>query len=189
MTRPASTRAPGALRRFARAEEGAVSVETVVMAPVLLATLLTMAVFWDGFRAKNAALKAATTISDAISRETAPIDADYIERMDALYGFLAGARGDTSLRVSVVANALDDGGDEELELRWSAVAGDGMAEARSAGEIAHHVPEMAVGDQIILVESETDWTPPFDTTFAARTFTEVTVSRARFVPQVLWSDD
>lgn len=178
-----------AAARFARSSSGAVSVETVVILPMLIGTLLAMAAMWDGFRAKNAALKAATTISDAISRETAPIDADYIARMEALYAFLAGARGETTLRVSVVANTMGDDGEEELELRWSAVSDGSMSPATDAAELSDHVPAIAVGDQIIVVESRTAWTPPVQAQIIAQTFEEVTVARARFVPQVLWSDE
>lgn len=189
MTRPfLPPRLARAARRFARGERGAVSVEAIVMVPVLVAVLLSMAAFWDGMRARNAALKAATTVSDAISRETAPIDAAYVDRMGALYAFLAGADGAASLRISVIAGTLDPSGGEALELRWSAVAGPGRAPVVDVNEVARHVPTIAVGDQIIVVESEVEWTPPVRTPLVARTFEEVTVARARFVPQVLWSD-
>ncbi len=182
-------RAAEAVARFARDTRGAVSVETVVMLPVLIATLMAMAVMWDAFRSRNAAAKAAATISDAISRETAPIDADYIARMDALHGFLAGARGETSLRVSVVANALAaDGTEGELQLRWSAVSDASMSPVRDVADIAGHIPAIAIGDQIIVVESRTDWTPVAQDLIAPQSFEEVTVSRPRFIPQVLWAD-
>ena len=177
-----------ALRRFRRVQDGSVSVETIVMIPVLIAVLLSMAAFWDGMRARNAALKAATTVSDAISRETAPIDADYIDRMGELFAFLADARGDTSLRVTVVANALTDDGGEQLELRWSAVSEAGKSPITDVADVAPHIPTIAVGDQVIVVESRVDWTPPLRTPLVGQTFEEVTVARARFVPQVLWSD-
>ena len=189
MTRtPLLARLARALRRFGRGQRGSVSVETIVMLPVLVAVLLSMAAFWDGMRARNAALKAATTVSDAISRETAPIDAGYVDRMGELYAFLADARGDTSLRITVVANTLADDGGEKLELRWSAVTKAGEAPVANVDDVAPHIPTIAVGDQVIVVESRVDWTPPLRTPLVAQTFEEVTVSRARFVPQVLWSD-
>ncbi len=176
-------------RRFARAQGGAISVETVIMVPVLIATLVGMTAIWDGFRHRNAGLKAAVTVSDAISRETSPIDTAYIDRMDALFAFLAGARGDSSLRVSVVANTLTvDGMGEELALRWSASSDPGLPAVSAAADLAAHIPEMAVGDQVIVVESWLDWTPPATSQVVGRTFQEVTVARARFVPQVLWRD-
>ncbi len=176
-------------RRFARSQDGAVSVETVIMIPVLIGALLGMTAVWDGFRHRNASLKAAVTVSDAISRETSPIDRAYIDRMDALFAFLAGARGDAALRVSVIANTLtEDGEDEELELRWSASSDAELRAVSDVAELEEHVPAMAVGDQIIVVESWLDWTPPATSRVVGRTFREVTVSRARFVPQVLWRD-
>lgn len=185
---PPSARLRRALRRFRRGQDGSVSVETIVMLPVLVAVLMSMFAFWDAMHARTAALRAATTISDALSRETAKIDAAYVERLGDLFAFLAGAEGGTSLRITVVANTVTEGGAERLELRWSAVSDAGDSPVTDVADIARHVPKLAVGDEVIVVESRVDWTPPLRTPLVGQTFEEVTAARRRFVPQVLWSD-
>ena len=62
---------------FARREDGTIALEAMVMTPILFWTFLALFSIFDTFRTYSANQKAAFTVSDAISRETVPLDDDY----------------------------------------------------------------------------------------------------------------
>jgi hypothetical protein len=99
-----------ALTRFARDGRGMLSVETVILLPILLWALVATVVFFDAFRSRNHAQRAAVVVADAISRHTAEFTPQYLEGMNNVYELLSEARRPTRLRVS--------------SLRWSAEQND-----------------------------------------------------------------
>ena len=92
------TRVHNRLRRFAAAESGALSVEAVIIFPILLWAFIAMFVFWDAFKAQNINLKATYTVADLISREDDPIDAAYVDGMNDVYEFLIARDDGNDLR-------------------------------------------------------------------------------------------
>lgn len=204
-----------ALRRAlaaARRERGALSVETVIIMPVLLWVLGAMYVFWDGYRAASVATKATYTVSDLLSRRTDPIDQVFVNGTRTLFASLAsGGRpvpvpgDDTAIRVSVVTNKvvdvdglLDDvlaaaGGiidadapSTELTLAWSTASGvlDPLVDVES---VRAAIPDVSPGDQVIVVETEVAWEPLFaGVGLPGRRFRHVAVTRPRFVPRLCW---
>lgn len=182
----AARRARAGARRFARDERGGLTVETVLIMPVLFWALAASFVMWDAFRAHTAALKASYTIADAISREMVPIDAAYIGGLERLFGLLTGAVDPAAIRVSVVARRTDAAtGAQADALVWSATTGAAPPLAALA-DIAPHVPVMGPGDEVIVVETFAGWRPAFDIGLPAREIANVTVSRPRFIPRVCW---
>ncbi len=98
------------LKRCMVVSSGAVSVETVIVLPLLLWALVATVVFFDGFRTRTAAVRAAEVVADLVSRETEAFSQATIERMNEVFDFLANARHPTRLRVSVLMwnSALDE---------------------------------------------------------------------------------
>lgn len=174
-------------RRFARHEEGGLSIEAVFALPLLVWAITATFVFWDAFKTMNISQKAAYTVADMLSRETNAIDADYMTSVHEVFDFLAGASGDNALRVTVVTFATSEvSGKDELQLVWSEGVG-GIAGYEDLSLVASRLPTMALGEQLIVVESEQEWSPAFAVGLASYRFREVALARPRFAPQLVWA--
>ncbi len=78
-----------AVRQFLVDDDaGSVSVETVIIMPILLWVYVATFVIFDGFRTHNQNVKAAYTIGDMLSRETNAIDNAYLEGLSDVFDFL-----------------------------------------------------------------------------------------------------
>ena len=145
-------------------------------------------VIWDAFKTLNSSQNATYTVADMLSRQTTPVDADYLTSMHEIFNFLSDGAGGNALRVSVVTMTEDP---ETLVrtkvLVWSKGVGgiNGYADLKPLG---NRVPDMAVGDELIVVESEQNWAPAFNVGLSGYRFRDVEISRPRFAPQLVWSD-
>lgn len=174
------------IARFRRAETGALSVEAVIIFPLLVWVYTAMFVFWDAYKTENINLKSAYTVADMISREQRPIDAAYLAGARTIFEFLNPGDTNQQLRVSVVSMNVDSDGNQFLQLVWSQGT-EGLPGHGSLIQIQDRIPMMAPGDQVIVVDTTTDWTPLFNVGLQARTFAQTVVTSPRFVPQVLWN--
>lgn len=176
------------LRPFTRSERGSLSVEAVFAIPLLVWAITATFVFWDAFKTLNVSQKATYTIADMLSRETQTIDADYLTAMHEVFAFLSLESGGNALRVSVVSMTQDpDTLVKTMELTWSEGVG-GIAGYDDLSRIANRIPDFAAGDQMIVVESEQEWSPAFAVGLASYRFREVAISRPRFAPQLVWAN-
>ena len=76
------------LQRFRRSEEGSISVEAMLLVPILMWAYLGTFVFFDAFRSQSTNLKAAYTIGDTLSRETRHVTPAYLDSLSAMHRFL-----------------------------------------------------------------------------------------------------
>ena len=197
-----ATRWRSASRRFVRAEGAGLTVETVIVFPFLLWTLMAIHVFWDGFRTVTVSLKATYTISDLMSRKPVELDEPTVAGMREMLDFLTGGNraggtgrdGSAGLRVSVVRLAITkqtpvEGGPDEIEtelrLECSEPIG-GVEPVRDIAELAPHIPAMAASDRAIVVETFVPWAPLSDIGVPARMVEHVAVTRPRYVGEVCW---
>jgi hypothetical protein len=129
--------------------------------------------------------KATYTVADMLSRETSAVDGNYMTAAHELYGYLANS-SDNSLRVSVVTMKEDpDTLVRTMQLVWSEGVG-GMEGYAAIEPLKDRVPDMAPGDQLIVVESVQSWSPGFAVGLAEYNFREVAIMRPRFAPQLVW---
>lgn len=174
--------------RFSKAEHGGLSVETVLVVPLLFWALTATYVFWDAFKTINVSQKATYTIADMLSRETRAIDDSYLTAMQETFDFLAGSDGKNALRVTVVTKVEDPvTGQQSLQLVWSQGA-NGFQGYDDIVQIEPRVPDMAAGDQMIVVETMRNWSPFFSVGLGDFRFREVATARPRFAPQLVWDD-
>lgn len=170
---------------FARSESGSMSVEAVFAIPILAWAMTATFVFFDAFKTQNMSQKAAYTVADMISREEAPIDDNYLTAMHETFDYLSGGSGDNAIRVSIVEMTRDEVTEvEALELIWS--EGVNVPEYILLDPIEDRIPSLSVGEQIILVETEQEWTPAFAVGLASYRFREVAVARPRFSSRICW---
>lgn len=172
-------------RSFRTDTDGSVSVELVLMAPLLFWTLMAVYTYSDGYRQSAVNLKAAFTIGDLISRETEAIDDTYIDSMHTLLQLMTRSRSAVSLRVSAVRWDEDDA---RYHVIWSTVRdrttplNDG-----NIGELAERLPTMPDNDIVILVETGNTFVPLFRKVGLKNVELENFVfTRPRFAPQVVW---
>ena len=180
------TRLHRGLRGFARDSSGSIAVEAVVMLPIMLWVFLASFVYFDAFRQSAVNLKAANTIGDMLSRETAGVNDDYISSMHSLMTFLTKKDADPALRISV---AMWDEEDNMYRLDWSEGRGNrpGMTESE-LNAIRDRLPILPDNERIILVETWSTYKPAFNVGLKQDELYNRIFTSPRFAPQVAWAD-
>lgn len=172
--------------RFGTDTRGSVSVEFVIITPILFWVFMATYVFFDGYRQGAQNLKAAYAIADMISRETEAINDDYIDSMEAVLQLMT--RVDTPLKLMVTVVRWDED-DNRYYVDWSESRDHGSERTNSTiSDIADKLPVMPDNERVILVETEAIYVPAFDVGVGTRTLDNFVFTRPRFAPQVVWSD-
>ena len=175
-------------KRFKGKEDGAVSVEAVLVFPILIWAITATFVFFDAFKSLHVSQKATYAVADMISRETTAVDDDYLTAMHEMFRYLArDVEGTSTIRFSVVRRGLDPDGNEETTLVWSEGVG-GAQPYANLSVLEDRIPLMMVGDQLVVVETEHEWAPSFAVGLASYRFREVGISRPRFAARVCYDD-
>ena len=173
---------------FARREDGSIAVETVVIIPALFWTYLAMYAIFDSYRQQSVNQKIAFTIGDIISRETTPLDDNYITGMRDLLKYMANksSNSDVTLRVTVVRWDEDD---DRHYLDWSKEIGAKQPLTQSnVLALKDRLPVMVNTERLILVETYVNYDPPFNTGLQERVIENFVFTRPRYAPQVLFSN-
>ena len=122
-----------------------------------------------------------------LSREKREITPDYMTTIHELHAYLGNRSDGNAVRVTVVTMTEDpDTNVKSMELVWSKSVG-GLEDHTDINAISSRIPDMAVGDQMILVEGVQAWTPAFNIGLPAYNFRQTAVLRPR-PPQLKWSD-
>ncbi|MEP4037269.1 MULTISPECIES: TadE/TadG family type IV pilus assembly protein [unclassified Pseudophaeobacter] len=171
------------MRSFRQNSEGALTVEFMILAPLLLWTFAAIYTFFDAYRQDTVNLKAAYTISDLVSRETTELNDDYIDSMYAMSQLLIRSDSATSIRISVVRW---DEEDDRYYLDWSKERGDAFVEWTNAtiSEVEDNLPVMPDQERVILVETRNDLEPAFKVGLPSMDLDNFVFSRPRFAPLV-----
>jgi hypothetical protein len=174
-------------RRFGRDTSGSLSVEAAIMAPGLIGALFLMFTIFDIFRLDATNSKAAYTIGDLLSRETDPVDQEFIDGMKEIFDYIVLKNEATWLRVSVVRF---DGDDDEMKLVWSHSSGDGVSPLTDTtfSTIEAEIPSMAEEDTVIVVETFMPYQVrvPFLKVIDSFAFKNTIITRPRFSSQLVW---
>ncbi len=172
---------------FRQRDEGSLSVETVIVFPLLAWAFCAMLIFWDGFSLKSAATTASYTIADVIARQTEEIDHSFIEGTDVLFGQIATRAYDTDVRITVLQHQHgeeEDGSDAFHKVLWSDASGQ-MEPRTDVQPLMSYLPLMPVGSSVILVETLAKWEPPF-VFMGKQEFTNHIFTTPRYVPQIAY---
>lgn len=170
-------------------EEGAVSVEAVLVFPLLIWAITATFVFFDAFKSLHISQKATYTVADMLSREDdIPVTDDYLTAMHEVFMYLSkDSVGSSSIRVTVVERGVDVDGNEETTLVWSRGV-NGVLPYANLSILEDRIPMMMDGDQLVIVETEHEWAPTFAVGLASYRFREVGISRPRFAPHLCFDD-
>ncbi len=177
------------LRRFLRDESGAMSIELLLVFPLLVFVLMGSVVFFEGFRARANSVKATYTIADSLSREDdAPITPEFLDNLYRLYGGLLPKERPETMRVSVVR--YDDNLDK-YEVRWSEVRGTGprMTDAMLQPAAIQNdlLPRMVHNERGIIVETVSLYSPAFGVGIRPLSIRNTMILRPRFDRTLCWS--
>lgn len=180
---------PSSLNRFLRDERGSLTIEAVLMIPILVWVLVATLVFFQAFHAQSLSVKVTYTIGDILSREDAPITPKYIDSMYRLQGSMTGSSEPRRLRITAVTYR---GSDKTYRVVWSQVRGVGVT-AHSDASLAQiagaSLPVMADGQVTILTETWLNHRPLFAGWWGLigpQTFYEIMPTRPR-APQFCWN--
>jgi hypothetical protein len=173
-----------AVLRFRDETLGSLSVEAVVILPVLMWAYTANLVWFDSFRVQNTNIKAGYAVADTLSRQTDIVTPEFIDGMRDLYAFLSASRNRADLRVTSIGRDPVTGSPRAA---WSYATGD-LPTLTNADLLdrADVIPMLTPGDTIIFVETIMDYVPPINVGLRARTFTNVIPTRPRFAPQIVF---
>lgn len=173
--------------RFVREEHGNASIEAIIMVPAMFLCLLTFVTLIDFTRMHGMHQKAAYTISDMVSRETLPIDREYLDGTQALLNTLTRNPQTSTVRVSIVRY---DAERDIFQLDWSKTSG--YATPLSNNDVrkwTDRLPHMLDKERMIVVETAAQYNAPFNVGLGSQIIDNFIFTRPRYAPQVLWTDE
>ena len=154
------------LQRFVGDDRATITMEFMIMAPMLFWAYLSTQVFFDGYRMSTLGQKAAYTVGDVLSRETQAITPEYIDTLYNLALLMSNNRNENAMRVTAIQW---DGDNDEPTLLWSHVRGSGSVQRGSSSmapltqgnmpALSSQLPSMADHEPLIIVEIWIDWNP------------------------------
>ncbi len=172
-------------RGFRRDQDGSISVEAVLIFPLLCWAYLGTFVFFDAFKAQSTAVKSTYTISDVLSRETSAFTPNYLSALWRLQKFLTTSNQEPRLRISEITfNEAQN----KYSVVWSQVRGTlpALTTARLQNYLSQ-IPVMPDGEKVVIVETWVVYEPVFTIGLNAFVFQNFVVTRPRFAPQLCWS--
>jgi Flp pilus assembly protein TadG len=160
------------------------TVEFVIVVPLLMLWFVGSFVWFQAFRNYSQAEKASFAIADIVSRQT-EVDNEFIDGLQPLFQRLQPRAGSGNwLRVSSISWDEDDG----YAVEWSrnADGGDDLV----TGDIPTSIlPEMADGDTVILAETYVPYQPMVDWVgIPPLTWSNQVVIRPRYVSAISKTD-
>ncbi|MGR3396624.1 MULTISPECIES: TadE/TadG family type IV pilus assembly protein [Pseudooceanicola] len=187
MTHPIVSRLLVPFRRFRDETSGTVAIEAVILLPVLFWSYLAMFSYFDMLRQQSLNQKASYTIADMLSREQIEINDQYITNAHTLFTSMIRSDSTTAMRISILEW---DGDRNRFEVQWSKARGPSSPMTAGAAQgLTRKLPVMPSGEQIILVETWTDYKIPFKIgmdDFGMNTFT---FTRIRFGSHLCFSNN
>ena len=145
-------------RKFRRDEEGTMTMEFVIVAPLLFIVIIAGFEFFDAFKSYGRAAKVTYTIADNLSRRE-DIDESKVTELHALMNaLLPWMNGAKTLTITSITYDEDDGyvcdwskhSNRKMTMDINAAVNGSMLITTEFTDI---LPSIAVGDSVILVET------------------------------------
>lgn len=170
---------------FARQEEGSVSLEALIMMPIVFWIFAAMFSIFETYEEYSVNQKAAYTIGDMISRETLPLDGDYLDGVQDLLQYMISAPDQTAVRVTSLQYDKSAG---RFYVHWSRARG--TKQAVSNADVANwtsKLPNMPDDEYIVVTETWSQYQPPFNIGLGQPEIYNFVFTRARYAPRVLFA--
>lgn len=179
------------MRSFVRSERGVISVEAIMILPILIWAFIGSFTIFEAFRQRSISLKATYAIADMLSRQVDAVGPDDIDGLNEVFAYLTFARDPAWIRVTSV---YWDSVQNRFRRQWSDSTGEYVAlNDDTLQSMAQYIPAMATGDTVLLVESYLPFKPVFDMGLESLTGPQsswtrhVIVTRPRFASQVIFN--
>ncbi len=173
-----------AFKRNLRSEKGSISVEAILMFPMLAWAFMAMFVFFEGLRESNINLKATYTVSDLLSRETDLINENYLDGMNAVYAWLSRATTPVEMRVTVIR--YDEANLNHINVWSRGINGRADLTQEQVNELlTPYVPIMADAATAIVVETWATYNPIIDMGLTETDIYNIVVTAPRFSEQLM----
>lgn len=180
-------------------EEGSVTIEAVIILPVIFVVFMSTFTYFDVFRAKSLALKANYAISDLLSRDDDNVTWGDLKGSYKLFRYLTRSSGDAWIRATVVKCkakcAADELSDRRLRKMWSKAYPVGSVPRLTTTEIREKyndlVPIMNGSEYLLIMETSSTYTTPFAGEWTGvfdRTFSDLVVTKPRGGPKLCFQD-
>jgi len=149
-----------ALRKFRTDTSGGLSVEFVLVFPLLIWAYISMFSFFHAFRAQGLNLRASYAIADFVTRQTEPMSNRHLQGMLDVFEFMVGTEQNSWIRLTSVHWDEDE---DDYDVVWSHATGghSGWSTQALLNAKEDELPVMARGDYAIIVETSSDYTPIF----------------------------
>lgn len=179
---------PTWLRRWLRDRNGTVTVELILILPLLLWAFISFYVFWDAYQSRNRVQKAAYTASDMLSRELTTLTPTYLNGMASVINYLTRSAQPAQIRVTSATRLTDQ--EDGLAVQWSYSPGNALPVMTTADlyDIRTEIPMMALGTTAIILEVNVPFTPALNVGLSASNMSEFLVTRPRFLPKLCFSN-
>ena len=170
--------------QFVRDTRGSMSIEMLIVIPLLLFLATGGLAFWNAFNSNSRTAKVAYAVTDIMSRHTAVDDVDMVFLFDMQNKMLPPNVSERTLRITSIC--FEDG---DYKVLWSYGAAGIDATAPAALQNADIpldiMPPMSPQDSIILVELSASWEPQFvNVGLRPMRWNNALVTRPRFVKYV-----
>lgn len=167
-------------------ERGSVSVEAILMTPMLVWGFMGLFVFFEGLRESNINLKASYTISDLLSRETKLIDQNYLDGLNSTYSWITRSPHPVSMRVTVVR--YDAAANRHISVWSRGVNGrSNLTQQEVDTYITPSIPIMADAATAIVVETWATYDPLMDIGLSDTEIYNLVVTHPRFSEQLMFA--
>jgi len=145
-------------RKFRRDEDGTMTMEFVIVAPLLFIVVIAGFEFFDAFKSYSRAAKVTYTIADNLSRREKINEAKVTELHALMNALLPWMNGDKTLTITSITFDEDDGyvcdwskhSDRNMTMNFNLALNSSALQTSMFTDI---LPSIAIGDSIILVET------------------------------------
>jgi Flp pilus assembly protein TadG len=177
------------LKAFWKDESGVLLAETLLLLPLLLWGFVALFIYWDVFRTMNSSQKAAYSIADLMSRQSEVTPA-YIDGLENVLDFLTAGSSRSEMRITSLQY---DGLNDQYVVLFSRSTDASLVPYNNGSiqALKPAIPIMAPLDSVVIVETEVDYVPRFNTgilNFAPgvgnSTFRQFIVTRPRFYRRI-----
>ena len=204
-----------ALGRFRDDQEGAVTMEFIIMLPLLFTWGVGSFLYYDAYRSLSITNKVGFTVTDIASRYEVITESDLVEWQELADRMLPFRNVNNRLRISSICfyDGTEDGNPDENQIVWSSAqnvgaqvedeSGNGLVDSegnpllegapRTGDNLPAAIPLMADQDTVLYVELFSTWRPLSNSIFGLE-FTEKTwfvdlFIRPRFVQSIPFIDE
>ncbi len=184
MRTPSSSPRPTRLLDFARDERGVLTIEAVIMLPVLIFLFVAGFAYFDAYRREAQIDRASYAVSDLLSRREDVLDPTDLEGLQDLFEALTrSAPNATYMRFSELHRTPAG-----IAVVWSYATDDQLAltTPRAQG-LLRRIPTLAAGERVTLVESFSIEEPFFAVGLRDRIVTTAVPTRQRYAPRLVFA--